>query len=149
MYEEKTYKVGINWVDIIVKIVLIILFILLLLWIIPNPQIDTFYDRVFNENIQTMKEAARNYYTVDRLPKNIGESTSITLQEMINSKMVLPFVDKDNNTCNTTNSFVQVTKTGENEYVLKVMIYVKMVNVLNLLSQMSLRNQMNLFNKNQ
>ena len=122
MYEEKSYKVGINWVGIIVKIILIILFVLLLLWIIPNPQLDTFYDRVFNENIQTMRVAARDYYTVDKLPKNVGESTSMTLKDMINAKMVLPFVDKDNNTCNENNSYVQVTKTGDNEYVLKVQL---------------------------
>lgn len=123
MYEDQgNYRVGINWKDIIIKLILLILFLVLLMWMMPKPQLDTFYDRIFNENIQTMKEAARNYYTVDRLPINVGESTSMTLQEMQDSKLVLPFVDKDNNTCNMTNSFVQVTKTGENEYALKVQL---------------------------
>ena len=69
-----------------------------------------------------MRNAARNYYTVDRLPENVGDSKTMTLQEMINSHMIIEFVDKDNKTCNGTDSYVQVTKTGENEYVLKVQL---------------------------
>lgn len=123
MYNDnKSYKVRFDWKNALVKLILLVLFIILLLWIIPNPKLDTFYDRVFNENIQTMKEAAKSYYTVDRLPVNVGESTSMTLEEMQNKKMVLPFVDKDNKTCSLTESYVQVTKTGDNEYVLKVQL---------------------------
>lgn len=124
MYEDKdvTYKIGINWKDVIIKIILLILFIVLLIWLFPNPQLDTFYDGVFNDNIQTMKEAAKSYYTVERLPNNIGESRSMTLKEMINNHMLIEFVDKDNKVCNENDSYVQVTKTGDNEYVLKVQL---------------------------
>lgn len=117
----KEFRLSINWKDVIIKVILLILLILLFVWLIPKPQqIDTFYDRVFNDNIQTMKEAAKSYYTIDKLPINIGDKTSMTLKQMIDKHMVLEFVDKDNNVCNSDASYVEVTKTGENEYVLKV-----------------------------
>ena len=91
MYEENnvTYRVGINWKDIIIKVILLILFILLLLWIFPRPKLDVFYDSVYTNNIKTMKEAARNYYTIDRLPKQVGEQSSMTLKEMVDNHMII------------------------------------------------------------
>lgn len=123
MYDEKvTYRVGINWKDILLKIILLVLFILLLLWLFPKPQLDTFYDSIFNNNIQTMKDAAVDYYTVDRLPENVGDTATMTLGEMINNKLIIKFVDKDNNYCDETASFIQVTKTNDSEYALKVQL---------------------------
>ena len=55
MYEEKevTYKVGINWKDIIIKVILLILFILLLVWLFPN-QIWKYYIIMFIQIISTL-----------------------------------------------------------------------------------------------
>ena len=122
MYEENniTYKVGINWKDVLLKIIMLILFILLLVWLFPKADLDVFYDRIYTENINTMREAAENYYTIDRLPGNVGESSSMTLKEMIDNKMLIRFTDKDEKYCDETSSGVKITKIGENEYVLKV-----------------------------
>ena len=120
MYDERRNSV--NWKDLIIKIILVVLFIFLLFWIIPRPNLNPFYDRIFNANIQTMQLTARNHYTVDRLPNNIGDSKSMTLQEMLNNKMILPFVDRDGNTCNTQESFIKVTKTGEQEFSLRIQL---------------------------
>ena len=120
MTEERRY--GINWVDLIIKVVLLILFVLLICWLFPMPKLDTFYDKVFNENIQTMKTAARDYYTVDRLPSSIGETKSMSLKQLVDNKLVLDFSDKNGNACDTANSYVQVTKTLDSEYALKVQL---------------------------
>lgn len=125
MYEDKdvTYKLSINWKDLIIKILLLVLFIVLIVWLFPTKSnLNIFSDRIFNENIQTMKEAAKSYYTVDRLPSNIGESRTMTLKDMIESHMLIEFTDKDEKTCDTKDSYVQVTKTGDNEYALKVQL---------------------------
>ena len=112
---------GVNWKDIIIRLVFLIVFILLLIWLFAKktPNMSAFYSNVFRENISYMQDAARSYYTTDKLPKNIGDVSEMTLQEMIEKKLILPFVDKDGNSCDTKESYVQVTK-GENEYVLKV-----------------------------
>ena len=124
MYEENhvTYHYGIDWKNILIKIILIILFILLLLWLFPKADLDVFYDSVYTNNIKTMKEAARDYYTVDKLPKNVGESTSMTLKQMVDNHMIIQFRDKDKNYCDENSSKVEVTKISDSEYALKVVL---------------------------
>ncbi len=124
MYEDNnySYKVGINWKDILIKIVMLILFIILLLWLFPKPNLDVFYDNVYSNNISAMKNAARNYYTVDKLPKNVGEQTSMTLKEMFDNHLLIRFTDKDGATCDETSSKVELSKIADNEYALKVQL---------------------------
>lgn len=124
MYDNDnvTYRVGINWKDIIIKLVMLILFILLLLWLFPKANLDVFYDTIYTNNIKTMKDAARNYYTVDKLPTNVGDQTSMTLKEMVDNKMLIRFTDKDGETCDETTSKVEVTKISDDEYTLKVQL---------------------------
>ena len=122
MYDDNnvTYRIGINWTDIIIKVILLILFVLLLVWLFPKADLDVFYDNVYNTNINTMKEAAKSYYTTDRLPSNVGDKTSMSLKEMFDNHMIIRFRDKDKNYCDETSSGVEVTKTNDNSYVLKV-----------------------------
>ena len=101
---------------------MLILFILLLLWLFPKADLDVFYDQVYTNNIKTMKEAARNYYTVDRLPANVGDSSSMTLKEMVDNKMIIRFTDKEGNVCDESTSKVEVSKISDNEYTLKVQL---------------------------
>lgn len=110
---------GFDIKDIIVKILFLVFFVLILMWLYPKMDLDLFYDRVYNENITAMKDAAVRYYTIDRLPKSEGDISEMTLQKMFDLKLITPFVDKDGKSCDTNNSYVQVTKNG-NEYVMKV-----------------------------
>ena len=105
--------------DLLVKVLLIVIFIFLLMYLFPMPNLKPFYSSIFNNNIQTMKDAAEDYYTVERMPKVEGKSTKMTLQEMIDQKLIIPFVDKNGNSCDTKKSYVKVTKTKQ-EYELKV-----------------------------
>lgn len=106
------------WRDLLVRIALILLFIFLLIWLFPMPKLETFYDRIFADNIKIMQEAAKDYFNVERLPKEMGEKKKITLREMIDKKMVLPFLDRDGNACDFDKSYVEVIRM-ETEYVFK------------------------------
>ena len=121
MYENDDYKIQINWIGLIFKVALIILAILLIIWLFPMPKLDTFYSRVYNENLNSMRTVAENYFVGDKLPKETGATTTLKLQDMLDKKIITDFVDKDNKACNTTNSYAQVTKTNEN-YVLKIQL---------------------------
>ena len=112
---------GFNWKDLVIKVVFVFLFIILLMWLFKKstPNMTPFYSNVFRENIKYMQDAAESYYTNERLPKNIGDSAEITLAEMIRKNMILPFVDKDGNECDTNASYVQVVK-NKNDYTLRV-----------------------------
>lgn len=105
--------------DLLVKILLIAIFLFLLMYLFPMPNLTPFYSAIFNNNIQTMKDAADDYYTVKNMPTVDGESVKMTLKEMEEKKLIIPFVDKDGKTCNKKKSYVKVTKDGD-EYVLKV-----------------------------
>ncbi|MBP3635262.1 MAG: hypothetical protein J6J17_02220 [Bacilli bacterium] len=105
--------------DIVIKVFLILLFVFLITLLFPMPNLTPFYDAVFNNNIQTMKDAAENYFTKERMPENVGDSSKLTLKQMLDKKLVLPFLDEDGKECNIEKSYVQVTKK-EKEYELKV-----------------------------
>ena len=123
MYDDNvTVKVGVNWKEIVIKVVLLIIFILVLCWLFPKPDIDIFYDSVYTENINTMKNAAKSYYTTDKMPQAVGESTSMTLKEMVDNHMVIRFKDKNGDYCDESSSKVEVTKISDKEYALKVVL---------------------------
>ena len=123
MYDDNvTYRVGINWKDILIKLIMLILFVIILLLLFPKADLGVFYDTVYSNNVNTMKDAARNYYTVDRLPSNVGDKTSMTLKEMVDNHMLIRFTDKDGKTCDESTSRVEVTKISNDEYTLKVQL---------------------------
>ncbi len=113
--------------NFILKLIVIILFVLLIVWLIPKATNKTYPDmdlsamqgRIFSENIETMKEAATNYFTTERLPKNIGDSVTLTLQDMYDNDLLVELTDKNNEACAVRDSYVQLTKE-DNEYLMKV-----------------------------
>lgn len=105
--------------DLLVKLLLIVIFIFLLMKLIPMPDLTAFKDSIFSNNINSMKDAAKSYYTTERMPSETGKSSKMTLQEMLDQNLLLPFVDKDGKECDTKKSYVKVTK-GDTEYELKV-----------------------------
>lgn len=115
MYNEN----GFSLKNVIVKIVLVLLFIFLLLWFFPMPKMEPVYDRIFLSNIESMKDAAKDYFTLERLPKNVGDKEKLTLADMLKLKLVLPFVDSNNKACDNKLSYVEVTKLDD-EYTMKV-----------------------------
>ena len=50
------------------------------------------------DNLDEMKEAAVSYYTTERLPKNVGDKEKMTLQAMIDKKIITTLLDKNNKT---------------------------------------------------
>lgn len=116
MYTEEDDKRKLPIVRFLVSLILIILFILLLVWIISkvgsgkDRDYDGLRNRMFNDNVQTMKETGILYFTKERLPINIGDTSTVTLKELIDGKYILPIKDFDGNKCDVEKSFVSVTK---------------------------------------
>lgn len=116
MYNEEK---GFSLKNVLIKIILIILFVFLLLWFFPMPKMEPIYDRIFYSNIETMKDAAKDYYTTERLPEKVGDVKKLTLKEMIKLKLVLPFYDSKNKACDVEKSYVEITKL-DTEYTMKI-----------------------------
>ena len=120
MYVEvEEEKKGFPLRDFLIKLLLIIIFVVLLVLFLPIPKLGGITDKVFNANVQNVKEASLSYFTTERLPKKVGESLNLTLQEMVDLHLILPFTDKDGNACSMENSFVELKKL-EKEYEMKV-----------------------------
>lgn len=134
MYNDNTNS-NFSIRTVILQFLFIALVIFLLMWLFPlksdlnnavdklsdneSSTTDSFYDRIFNENVIAMKDAAKSYLTTPRLPKNVGDKVKLTLGEMLDKKIILPFVDKNGDACSTTDSYVEVTKYDD-EFVMKV-----------------------------
>ena len=114
-------KKGFSILDIIVKMILFGLFIFILVWLFNKkvPNMAPFYSNVFRENIKYMQEAAESYFTDDKMPQEVGDEVKMTLSEMLDKKLLLPFVDKDGKACDLNNSYVTITKQPDESWILK------------------------------
>jgi len=123
MYEDNRYQIKINWKKILLIVGIIALVIIIIMLLMPKTNSNAYYTTVFNSNLNEMKSAAKSYYeSEDNLPKSIGDTSTISLENMVSKKLVTEFVDKDNNSCNKTDSYAQIKKTGTNTYVLKTQL---------------------------
>lgn len=134
MYTEEYEDRGFPFRDFLLKLILIIIFVFLLVWLLPKfikpttvvkenqtTDITVLTSQIFSDNLNTMKEAAIAYYTDERLPKEVGQYDQLTLGDMIGKKIITPLIDKNNKAVDTEGSYVKITKT-EDEYILKVNI---------------------------
>lgn len=137
MYTEEYEQRGFPIRNFVIKLILLIIFVFLLIWIIPkftSPTIETkecktgtcdtsgieaLTSQIFSDNLDKMKEAAISYYTDERLPKEVGESDTMTLSDMIGKKIIVALIDKNNKAVDVEKSYVKITKLDD-EYLLKV-----------------------------
>lgn len=134
MYEEEKKGSGAFIKDLIIKLLYMLLFLFLFMWLYPAPKVDLsdvkvkvdkselepLFAGIFNDNITSMKNAARAYFTTDRLPSTNGGTVKMTLQDMLNKKMLVPFVDSNGKSCDANASYVEVTRNSTYDYNLKV-----------------------------
>ena len=97
MEEERK---GLTVKDLLIRLILIIIFIFLLIWLFPMPDLKPLNNQIFQDNIDRMKDVAKSYYTVERLPKDFNTSKKMTLKEMIDNHLILPLMDSNGNYCN-------------------------------------------------
>ena len=125
MYEESDKKfLSGNIVLLILKLVLLVIFVFIICWLFLNnnnkkKETTKNVDSTFIANINSMKDAAFGYFTDELLPSKSGQIAKLTLEEMINKKLLVDFT-QNGKTCNLTESYVEVTKTSDENYALKV-----------------------------
>ncbi|MDD2181118.1 MAG: hypothetical protein PHW32_01985 [Bacilli bacterium] len=132
MYNERNEEFSIR--DIVLQLLFVVLFVFILLWLFPtksditklanknnnNLSLDPILVRIYNDNLLNMKDAGKDYFTTERVPSKIGEKVTITLGQMLEKKLLLPFVDSDGRQCDLTKSYIEVTKVSEVEYSMKI-----------------------------
>lgn len=140
MYAEEYENKGFPIKNFIMKLILVIIFVALLVWLLPkfiSPTVvnesknncngatcdmsglNALTSQIFSDNLEKMKNAAISYYTDERLPQEIGKSSQMTLSDMIGKKIITPLIDKNNKAVDVEKSYVKITKAND-EYILKV-----------------------------
>ena len=116
----------INIVKVLLKLIVVVLVILFSAWIVTkicsnnNPiNSDKLVDQVFQDNLNRMKEVGISYFTLERMPKNVGDKEKITLQDMYDKNLILEIRDEENNLCSDTDSYIEVEKYND-EYQMKI-----------------------------
>lgn len=122
MYEENG---RISWSNLFIKGIIVIIFVLFTVWLLSlsnkgiTNSLDVLTDKIFAENMDRMKEVGKEYFTVERLPEELGDVKTLTLAKMYENKYILELKDKNGNACSAENSYVSIEKL-ENEYQMKV-----------------------------
>lgn len=130
MYTEENARGRFPLRDILLKAIVVIIFLILIVFIITkvttpdnnttkSSKTSSNYDKVFSENLENMENASFSYFTKDRLPKETGEVSELTLREMINSNLLEAFTDADGKACNVNTSYIRLTK-NDDDYTLRV-----------------------------
>ncbi len=139
MYTNDEQKSNIPIKTFIISLLIIVFFVLLLMWLLPIPtssnnsdnpsckvgstceiQKDDLSNRIFDSNIQEIKNVAIYYFTKDKLPQNDGDVVDVSLQKMIDEKLLHRITDKNGNACDTNGSYASLTKKQEDRYQMKV-----------------------------
>jgi len=114
-----------SWTDLFIKIILVVIFILFTVWLLSlstnglSNSLDVLTNNIFSQNMEKMKEVGKEYFTLERLPKKVGEIKTLTLDDMYEKNLILELTDKKGNACSADNSYVSVEKF-DNEYQMKV-----------------------------
>jgi len=122
MYEENK---RFSWTNLLIKIIIFVIFLLFVGWLLSlstkglNSSISVLTDNIMSTNIDRMKEVGQEYFTIERLPSEVGDVEKITLHEMYDKHLILEIKDKNGKSCSAENSYVSIEKL-ETEYEMKV-----------------------------
>ena len=79
----------INWLSLFIKIIIIFIFAIILIWLVSKIINSRKPTETFKNNINNMEEVAVSYFKEIDLPQEKGKSTKITLEEMIEKKLIV------------------------------------------------------------
>ncbi len=122
MYEDNR---RFSWVNFFIKLIIVAIFVLFAMWLLSlstkglSNSLDVLTENMMVENVDRIKNVGKEYFTIERLPQETGETEKITLEEMYNKGLILEVKDQNGKACNASKSYVSVTKL-DNEYQMKV-----------------------------
>lgn len=111
----------INWQQLIIKLLILLMVMILIIFTISrisknNKEKNT----TINKNLNEIIEGTLKLYNNQNLPHNIGDSTSLLLDEMLQKEIISPIKDSQKKACDFTNSYIIITKIAKEEYRLKI-----------------------------
>ena len=121
MYEDKSRKtIEIDWKSLLIKLGVLLVVVFLVIWIVSLFSKKDENNSNFGVNLQSMRDAATEYFTGSRLPRGVNDSKKITLKEMFDRNLLVKFQDENGDSCDTVNSYAEATKLDEENYRIEV-----------------------------
>ncbi len=120
MYEDKRRKLKINWKSLIIKMLILLVVVFLVMWLFSLITKSNKKASNIGENLKIMQSAASEYFTGERLPEKLNGKETLTLADMISSKLIVEFKDQNGKACEKEDSYAEATKISDNEYTIKV-----------------------------
>lgn len=112
MYEEKKEK-NFNWKGLIIKLVIIFAILFIILWIFPLGKKDkNVYSDGFKDNVAKLKDVGSNYFDKDNLPKEVGDSIKVSLDELVKGNRINE-LKVNGNSCDGSMSYIKIVKKNK------------------------------------
>ena len=108
---------GFTMVELLVTIIILGLLTTLVITSIASI-LDKSHEEYYNSQENMLVLAGRDYFADYRskLPKEVGETSSVTVETLINEKYIDPVKDRNENNCNFKKSNVTVQKITDKDY---------------------------------
>ena len=103
--------------NVLLGVIALFLIIFIIAWIVNKGSNNTNFDAEFKTNLETMQENAKNYFA-NELPKEIGDTTLISLDEMYEQDLS-DELKYGKTVCDGTLSYISITKINAKEYKVK------------------------------
>ena len=116
MYEER--KKRINWAKIFLVVIIIFLLLLLAVKIITLIRFNNNPTKYYSKELDSLQSNAKAYFNKDNIPKEIGESDVIYLNQFEEKGIVHELIPMDNDKCSLEESYIRATRL-ETEYQVK------------------------------
>lgn len=99
---------SINWLSIFLKALVIVLFIIVVIWLVARLiYLNNGNYTTFEEKMNILKDVASNYFNEESLPTTDGESSKISLTQLVEEEKI----NNDNfQNCDFENSYIEATK---------------------------------------
>ena len=108
----------INWLSLFIKIIIVFIFALIIIWLVSKIINNNKLSETFKNNINNMEKVSINYFKTIDLPLEKGESIKITLEELIEKKLIVSVNNETENKCNLKDSYSEITREKD-KYIVK------------------------------
>lgn len=108
----------INWFSLFIKMLIIFIFLLIIIWLFNKVINKNRFSKVFINNINNVEKASTDYFKTIDLPLERGKSIKITLAELIDKNLIVIEKDKEDEKCDTKNSFSKIIR-NKKDYTLE------------------------------
>lgn len=106
----------INWLSLFIKIIIVFIFALIIIWLISKIINNNKLSETFKNNINNMEKVSIEYFKSIDLPLEKGQSIKITLEELIEKKLIISVNNETENKCNLKDSYSEI-KREKDKYV--------------------------------